>query len=129
MPWGEVARGCNGREPGSSLLRNKGRSNHRVDTSRRAVSMGPVARLTIKDNMNRLIQCGDGSWAPSCAVCVHIVEGAADSVVRIVNEGPGQDDYIRAECAAAVGRIDVGSLCTVCIHCARRLVEGLKEVG
>jgi DNA-directed RNA polymerase subunit RPC12/RpoP len=79
--------------------------------------------------MNRLIQCSDGGHAPWCLVCTHVFEGTADSVVRIINEGPGQDDYICTDCAATLDDIGVEDLRAVCIHCARRLVEGLEEVG
>lgn len=83
-------------------------------------------------NSQKLILCGDHKYAPWCIVCNHLADGTAKEFVRVPmsEAGDGQlDDWLCPECfQKGPHGLTTDDLQSVCIHCARRLVSGLKQV-
>lgn len=80
--------------------------------------------------MNRLIECGDHKYAPWCLVCIHILNGMTQECVRVPTTEDGQqDDWLCPDCFQrgpdGLGFDDVHC---VCIHCARKLVECMRQM-
>jgi hypothetical protein len=83
-----------------------------------------MKKKKIPDN---LIECSDHKWAPWCIVCGHIFKGTAKECFRLPAAPGKQDDWLCSVCfEKGPHTLTEKDLHAVCIHCARKLVKGLK---
>ena len=79
----------------------------------------------------KLIKCGDHSYAPWCVVCNHIINGTTKECVRVPMSQAGdgqQDDWLCPECfEKGPSGLRPNDIHCVCIHCARNLVKDMKQ--
>ena len=83
---------------------------------------------------SKLIECGDHSFAPWAATCVHICEGTATEVVPIPQPDGSEveNDWLCPQCVQRyfIGLdCDVEDLRMVCIHCLRKLLKPYQKQG
>ena len=92
--------------------------------------VGPLGCCTQLEEctMTNLIECSDHKWAPWCVVCTHIFEGTAKEYFRLPASGELQDDWLCPLCfKKGTQSLEECDLHAVCIHCARKLMEGMKK--
>jgi hypothetical protein len=90
-----------------------------------------------KRKVPRLIECEDGSLAPSALTCVHICDGTADEAVAVEREDGGEitHDWICSACyekhflSPSCIEAKLEDLRIVCLHCLREITKPYRNVG
>lgn len=82
----------------------------------------------------RLIQCGNHSWAPWSAVCIHLMDGSANTAVGLhSNNEEVLYDWICSDCFEKFSVGDktdeflMDNLRAVCMHCTRKLIQPYQD--
>ena len=93
-----------------------------------------MAEDSTPDDLPKLIQCGDHSFAQWAITCVHICEGTATDAVPISQKRGGEveNDWLCPECIEkrlgdGPDRTDITDLRAVCIHCLRKALRPYQE--